>query len=220
MECILFDLDNTLYPPHCDLFGLIDKRINSYMHEVVGIPLAEVDILRRQYWQDYGVTMQGLMRHHQVDPEDYLHYVHDVDVASRLQAEPELRQALVSLAQPKVIFTNSSRAHTDRVLGALGIADLFDQVFDIRVADYMPKPYVQPYHRVLEHLGLTGNQCVMVEDSVANLKPAKALGMTTILVGNAAAEPFVDRQLAEVLQLPEVLANWAAIGNCSAIAGE
>jgi putative hydrolase of the HAD superfamily len=212
MECILFDLDNTLYPSRCDLFGLIDQRINSYMHEVVGIPLEQVDILRRQYWQAYGVTMQGLMRHHQVDPEDYLHYVHDVDVASRLQAEPDLRQALVSLPQSKVVFTNSSRAHTDRVLGTLGISDLFDQVFDIRVADYVPKPYLQPYHRVLEQLGLTGSQCIMVEDSVANLKPAKDLGMTTILVGNATPGSFVDRQLAEVVELPAALADWGSTG--------
>lgn len=224
MECILFDLDNTLYPPRCDLFGLIDKRINSYMHEVVGIPLQDVDTLRRQYWQTYGVTMQGLMRHHQVDPEDYLSYVHDVDVTSRLQLEPELRQALISLPQAKVIFTNSCRSHTDRVLDALGIADLFDQVFDIRVADYMPKPYLLPYHRVLGHLGLTGSQCIMVEDSVANLKPAKDLGMTTILVGNATSAPFVDRQLDEVVDLPAALDGWITTSPCAsfqpAVTGE
>lgn len=217
MQCILFDLDNTLYPPRCDLFSLIDKRINSYMHEVVGIPLEEVDALRRQYWQTYGVTMQGLMRHHQVNPEDYLHYVHDVDVNSRLQTDHELRAALESLPWPKVIFTNASRAHADRVLGALGVADLFDRVFDIRVANYMPKPYLQPYRRVLEQIGLPGESCMMVEDSVANLKPAKQLGMTTVLIGNTAPQPFVDRHLAEVVQLPAVLA--ASGGFCLSQAG-
>jgi len=219
MHCILFDLDNTLYPPRCDLFSLIDKRINSYVHEVVWIPLAEVDVLRRRYWQDYGVTMQGLMRHHQVDPEDYLHYVHDVDVTSRLQADPELRRILMSLPQAKVVFTNSSRAHTDRVLEALGIDDLFERVFDIRVADYLPKPYFEPYHRVLEQLGVTGDRCIMVEDSVANLKPAKELGMATILVGKADVEPFVDCHLAEVLQLPDALTGWPAAGPCATITG-
>jgi len=212
MQCILFDLDNTLYSPRCDLFSLIDKRINSYMHEVVGIPLEDVDTLRRQYWQDYGVTMQGLMRHHHVDPEDYLHYVHDVDVNSRLQPDPCLRQALVSLPHAKVIFTNSSRAHTDRVLHALGVADLFDEVFEIRIADYMPKPYPEPYQRVLDRLGLAGDQCIMVEDSVANLKPAKAFGMTTILVGKATPGDFVDRHLGEVVELPATLRNWKPTG--------
>jgi len=139
-------------------------------------------------------------------------------VASRLQVEPELRQALISLPQAKVVFTNSCRSHTDRVLEALGVADLFEQVFDIRVADYMPKPYVQPYHRVLENLGLTGSQCIMVEDSVANLKPAKDLGMTTILVGNATPGSFVDRQLDEVVQLPAALADWTVAG--SRVAGQ
>ncbi|MDK2846889.1 MAG: putative hydrolase of the superfamily [Desulfuromonadales bacterium] len=219
MDCILFDLDNTLYSPRCDLFSLIDKRINNYMHEVVGIPLQQVDTLRRRYWQDYGVTMQGLMRHHQVDPEDYLHYVHDVNVGSRLHVDPELRKVLVSLPQTKVIFTNSSRAHVDRVLDALGVADLFDEVFDIRVADYLPKPYPEPYRRVLDNLGMAGERCMMVEDSVANLKPAKELGMVTILVGHAETEPFVDRQLAEVVQLPEILAGGTAAGFPSTIAG-
>lgn len=218
MQCILFDLDNTLYPPRCDLFSLIDKRINDYMHEVVGIPLEQVDGLRREYWQAYGVTMRGLMRHHRVDPEDYLHYVHDVNVASRLQADPALRAALESLPQTKVIFTNSSRAHTDRVLEALGIADLFEQVFDIRVAGYMPKPYLEPYHRVLECLGLPGKSCVMVEDSIANLKPAKQLGMTTVLVGDTEPQPFVDRHLPEVAQLPAALAASGPAG-CSLTGG-
>jgi putative hydrolase of the HAD superfamily len=219
MQCILFDLDNTLYPPCCDLFSLIDTRINRYMHEVVGIPLENVDSLRRRYWQDYGVTMRGLMRHHRVDPEDYLHYVHDVDVRSRLQPDPELRQALLSLPQSRVVFTNSSRAHTDRVLDALGIADLFDAVFDIRVADYMPKPYLEPYQRVLDQLGLAGSQCVMVEDSVANLRPAKQLGMATILVGDAVPESFVDRHLAGVEQLPQTLACWTSCGTGSPARG-
>ncbi|MCD4688532.1 MAG: pyrimidine 5'-nucleotidase, partial [Desulfuromonadaceae bacterium] len=129
MKCILFDLDNTLYSPDRQLFALMDKRINSYMHDIVGIPLHQVDELRRSYWQRYGVTMQGLMRHHQVDPEDYLHYVHDIDVPSRLAPDPELRQALQSLSQRRVVFTNSSVCHSERVLQALGLSDLFEEIY-------------------------------------------------------------------------------------------
>jgi putative hydrolase of the HAD superfamily len=217
VDVILFDLDNTLYPPERELFSLIDRRINRYMHEVAGIPLEEVDVLRRRYWEQYGVTMQGLMRHHQVDPEDYLRYVHDIDVASRLQPDAALRRALQSLPQQRVVFTNSSLCHTERVLNALGVADLFDRVFDIRVADYRPKPWPEPYRQVLAQLGRPGSACAMVEDSVANLRPAKELGMATILVGDNRPEPYVDAHLPEVLQVPETLAAWTDSGAAASL---
>lgn len=204
-DIILFDLDNTLYPAERELFSLIDKRINRYMHEVVGIPVAQVDSLRRRYWRDYGVTMQGLMRHHRVDPEDYLHYVHDVDVRSRLQPDARLRRALTSLPQRRMIFTNSSLDHAERVLDALGITDLFERVFDIRVAGYLPKPYAEPYREVLGQLGRPGAACIMVEDNVDNLQPAKELGMTTVLVGDALPRPYVDLHLSAVHQVPAAL---------------
>jgi putative hydrolase of the HAD superfamily len=204
-EIILFDLDNTLYPAERELFSLIDKRINHYMHKVVGIPAEQVDSLRRRYWRDYGVTMQGLMRHHQVDPEDYLHYVHDVDVRSRLQPDPQLRRTLAALPQRRMIFTNSSLDHTERVLDALGVRDMFERVFDIRVAGYLPKPYAEPYREILAQLGRPGAACIMVEDNVDNLQPAKKLGMTTVLVGNAAPQPYVDVHLPAVHQVASAL---------------
>ena len=94
MDILIFDLDNTLYPAEKQLFNLIDVRINRYMTEIVGIPAPEVDTLRREYWRLYGVTLQGLIRHHAVDPEDYLHYVHDIDVTSRLSPDLALREVL------------------------------------------------------------------------------------------------------------------------------
>lgn len=191
MKAAIFDLDNTLYAPERELFSLIDVRINRYMEEVAGIAPQEVDGLRRRYWREYGVTLQGLIRHHGVDPEDYLEYVHDVDVASRISPDPHLRSRLSALPLPKVIFTNGSHGHAVRVLNRLGIADQFDAIFDIRVAEYLPKPFRDPYHKVLSHLGLQGRDCVMVEDSADNLKTAKALGMRTVLVGGR-REPFVD----------------------------
>ena len=97
MDAILFDLDNTLYPPERELFSLIDVRINRYMQEVAGIPAAAVDGLRRRYWAEYGVTLGGLIRHHGVDPEDYVEYVHDVDVERRLTPDAGLRIALQAL---------------------------------------------------------------------------------------------------------------------------
>ena len=194
MDAILFDLDNTLYAPERDLFSLIDKRINRFMEEVVAIRPAEVDGLRRHYWKAYGATLQGLIRHYGVDPEHYLEYVHDVDVAGRLFPDVELGRGLAGLAVHRYVFTNGSRGHAERVLAALGLAEHFEEIFDIRVAAYQPKPCPDPYHGVLAALGLGAERCIMVEDSLDNLETAKQLGMTTVLVGAGPSAPFVDHQ--------------------------
>ncbi len=211
MDVTIFDLDNTLYAPEARLFSLIDVRINRYMTEVVGIEPERVDGLRRLYWQRYGVTLGGLIRHHRVDPEDYLEYVHDVDVALCLRPDQRLRQSLESLPGVKVVFTNGSRGHADRVLQALDLADQFSEIFDIRVADYCPKPYADPYHRVLAHLGADAGHCAMIEDSAENLRTAKALGMRTVLVGPARQADYVDARVDRADQVPEVVMGWRGL---------
>jgi putative hydrolase of the HAD superfamily len=208
MDVILFDLDNTLYPPQRQLFSLIDVRINRYMTEVMGIAAGEVDGLRRRYWREYGVTLQGLIRHYAVDPEDYLEYVHDVDVAGRLAPDPGLRRALAALPLRRAIFTNGSRGHAEKVLACLGLADLFEEIFDIRVATYQPKPFPAPYREVCATLGIPAERCQMVEDTPANLRTAKELGMGTILVGEPLSEPFVDACVARAELVPEVVGRW------------
>ena len=201
MDVLIFDLDNTLYPAEKQLFNLIDVRINRYMIEIAGISAPEVDALRRKYWSLYGVTLQGLIRHHEVDPEDYLLYVHDIDVRSRLAPDLVLREALANLPQRKAVFTNGSICHADRVLSALGIQDMFEKVYDIRIAAYQPKPYPEPYHAVLADLDSTPERCIMVEDSRDNLHTAKKLGMATILVGDGHTPDFVDVHLDNVRQI-------------------
>ena len=208
MDVLIFDLDNTLYPAEKQLFNLIDVRINRYMTEIVGIPAPEVDALRREYWQLYGVTLQGLIRHHAVDPEDYLHYVHDIDVTSRLSPDLALRDVLENLPQRKAVFTNGSICHADRVLSALGIEDMFEKIYDIRVAAYQPKPFPEPYHAVLDELGTTPEDCIMIEDSRDNLQTAKRLGMGTILVGEGETPAFVDVHLDNACQIHSGLSFW------------
>lgn len=210
MDVLIFDLDNTLYDPERELFSLIDVRINRYMTEVVGIPAPEVDRLRREYWRRYGVTLQGLIRHHEVDPEEYLTYVHDVDVTTRLDPDPQLRDALRALPQRKTVFTNGSLCHADRVLAALGIADLFEIIYDIRVANYQPKPFQAPYLAVLEALGVAPDRCVMIEDTRDNLQTAKQIGMRTILVGAGETPDYVDLHLADIRHIHPRLNEWIA----------
>ncbi len=208
MEFILFDLDNTLYSAGQEVFCLIDRRINRYMVEVVGILPDEVDDLRRSYWKRYGVTMQGLMRHHGVDPEDYLSYVHDIDVGGILRPDPELSRALQSLPLRRAVFTNSSLDHSERVLNALGLDGVFEENFDIRVAGYLPKPCPEPYHAVLGRLGTSASRCIMVDDSPDNLRTAKDLGMGTILVGQKIPSPWIDAAIREAVEVPQVLGFW------------
>lgn len=208
MDVLIFDLDNTLYPAEKQLFNLIDVRINRYMTEVVGIPAPEVDSLRREYWRLYGVTLQGLIRHHAVDPEDYLFYVHDIDVPSRLSTDLVLRDVLAKLPHRKAVFTNGSLCHADRVLKALGIQEMFEKIYDIRIATYQPKPFPEPYHAVLAELDTTPERCVMIEDSRDNLHTAKQIGMGTILVGDGHTPDFVDVHLDSAHQIGTALNFW------------
>jgi len=196
MDAVLFDLDNTLYDPCYDLFSLIDVRINRFMVEEVAIPAPEVDGLRRRYWRDYGATLQGLIRHHRVDPEAYLDYVHDVDIAARLQPDTQLQLALSGMPFPCHVFTNGSREHAERVLATLGVRHHFEAIFDIRIAAYQPKPNPEPYLGVLAALGVAPQRCVMVEDSPANLERARELGMATVLVQDGPAVAGFDLQVA------------------------
>jgi len=213
MNAALFDLDNTLYHPEHDLFSLIDVRINRFMLDVAAIPHNEVDGLRRQYWQKYGATLQGLIRHHNIDPELYLDYVHDVDVTTRIKPDHVLRKTLARLQLPCYIFTNGSRQHAERVTRALGIADQFTDIFDIRIAAYQPKPNPEPYLGVLQQLGIPASECVMIEDSAANLNQAKGLGMKTILVRTGQRDSTFDLQVETAAAAAEAVGRWEQPAN-------
>lgn len=212
MDAFIFDLDNTLYSASTPLFPLIDARINQYMHERAGIPQNQVDQLRRQYWLEYGLTMVGLAKHHGVDPEEYLEYVHDVDVAAILRPSPELAATLAALPGVKVILTNGSLNHARRVLNVLGLQKVFTEIFDVRLAAYRPKPYPEPYRETLKRLGMPGARCMMVEDMAVNLKTAKEFGMATVLIGPGNGETYVDIRIDEVAMLPEAYQRLTGTG--------
>ena len=133
-----------------------------------------------------------------------------VYVPGRLDPEPGLRRALAALPLRRAIFTNGSRGHAERVLSCLGLADLFEAIFDIRVAAYQPKPFPAPYHEVCAALKIPAARCLMVEDTPANLRTAKEMGMGTILVGDAASDPFVDACVERAEQVPSAAARWLA----------
>ncbi len=199
----LIDVDNTLYPPEKGVFNVIDKRINRYMEEVLHIEPSLVNKIRLFYWNRYGTTMTGLIRHYNINPHHFLSYVHDVDVSSILKPNPALREKLRDIPMVKVAFTNAPKKHAINVLEALGIIDLFVDIFDITSADFMGKPNRYPYEKLMNFLG--ANSYVMADDWVQNLLTAKELGFKTVLVSPQSSDD-VDicvRRLEDIE--PEVL---------------
>jgi putative hydrolase of the HAD superfamily len=183
LSAVLFDLDNTIYPASSGVMNGVDVRITEYVRNLLGVDLEQAKELRRQYYVTYGTTLHGLQRHHSVDAEHYMAYVHDLAIETFLASDAELDHLLSELAATKAIFTNAPAEHARRVLSVLGIERHFEHVFDIRFSGFQPKPDPAVYRSVLETLGVDGSAAILVEDTPQNLPPARAFGMTTILVG-------------------------------------
>lgn len=194
----IFDLDDTLYPPESQFMRLIQQRINDYVVRTSGLPADEAMVVQKGYLNDYGTSLAGLMAHHEIDPHDFLAEVHDVPL-DVLTPDPGLRAALERLDGPRIVFTNGSTAHARRVIERLHLADLFDGLFSLEDADLIPKPDPRTFARMAARFGVAPASAAFFEDTVRNLEPAHALGMTTVLVGTRAHEadiPFVDHRAA------------------------
>ena len=180
----VFDLDNTLYPPSCALFTQIDARMRSFICELLGVDADEAYRLQKQYFREHGTTLSGLMKVHNISPHAFLDHVHDLDV-SVIPENAALGQVIARLPGRKIVFTNGTVAHAERVLGRLGFAHVFDEIFDIVHADYHPKPRPESFSRFIARHGIRAREAVMFEDLARNLAPAHELGMTTVLVRSA-----------------------------------
>jgi putative hydrolase of the HAD superfamily len=202
VEAWIFDLDNTLYPADCNLFAEIDQRMGAFIAERFNMKIDAAQRLRKTYYYQYGTTLAGLMRLHDVCPDSFLDYVHDIDL-SVVESSPELREALNSLPGRKFIFTNGSRKHAEAITGKLGIAGCFEEIFDIHAADFIPKPDVVTYESFIRSHGVTPQTAAMFDDLPQNLKPAHGLGMTTVLVASGATEHPEHQALQGWRQLPE-----------------
>ena len=190
----IFDLDNTLHDARAHVFPHIDRSMTAYIEASLGLDEAAAGDLRRHYWQRYGATLLGLIRHHGIDPHHFLRETHRVPALERLVTkEPGLRTALKRLPGKRVVFSNAPVAYARTVLKALGIADLFDDVFSIEHTRFRPKPDAYGFLRLMRRNRLSPERCIMVEDTLANLRTAKKLGMRTVWVSREARAPaFVD----------------------------
>jgi len=204
LQCALFDLDNTMYPQGSGVMGTISQRINVYMAERLGLDEASIKQLRPQYWKKYGTTLRGLYVEFGIDPDDYLSYVHRFSVTEMLAPNDALDQALARLPWRRVVFTNASKDHAQRVLTALGVRQHFERIFGIRDTGYVCKPDPSAYRTVLDALCVSANKCIMFDDSIANLRAAKKLGMVAVLVGSAEDDDGVDFAIDRIEEAAEV----------------
>lgn len=198
----IFDLDETLYPTHIGLMQNIGQKITRWLQRHLGLSAEEASRLREVYVQLYGTTLGGLLAEHagEVDVEDYLAFVHDVPVEDYLRPDPALRAMLTALPLRRVVFTNSTAEHARRVLNALGIADIFEHIVDIRALNFIHKPCLEAYERLLALLSAQGPACILIDDRAVNLRPARQLGMTTILV-NSRPQDDADFAVDNILEV-------------------
>ena len=177
----VFDLDNTLYPRHTELFSQIDKKMTAYVSELLSLPRDKARQVQKAYYRDHGTTLNGLIQKHGVNANDFLEKVHDIDY-SWVDPDPSLGAAIHALPGRKFIFTNGSVRHAERTATALGILDHFDEIFDIVAADLTPKPAAKTYDRFLKKHAVDSGGAAMFEDLPRNLDVPKSLGMRTVLV--------------------------------------
>ena len=177
----IFDLDNTLYPAHTDLFAQVDVKIRDFVVGLLGGTPEEAHRLQKSYYQRYGTTLRGLMIEHGISPDGFLEYVHDID-HSVVAPDPALGAAIAALPGRKFIMTNGTRKHAEAVADRLGITHHFQDVFDIVAADLLPKPHRETYDKFLDGAGIDPTRAAMFEDLARNLEVPDALGMATVLV--------------------------------------
>jgi len=198
----IFDLDNTLYPSACNLFAEVDWRMASFIAELLSIPLEHARYLQKRYYHDYGTTLTGLIKLHKIDPHRFLEYVHDIDLTPLTEA-PDLARSLAALPGRRIIYTNGSRRHAERVAEKLGVLHLMEDICDIAACDFIAKPSPDAFKRMVERHGVPAREAAMFEDMPHNLEAPHTLGMTTVLVHSDYMDHPAQQKIRTWRKLPE-----------------
>ncbi|UAB90744.1 pyrimidine 5'-nucleotidase [Ruegeria sp. SCSIO 43209] len=177
----VFDLDNTLYPPHMRLFDQIEVLMTDYVVQAIGVDRPEADRLRSHYWREYGTTLAGLMAEHDLDPDPYLHAVHQVDM-SHMEPDVALAEHIRALPGRRIVYTNGSAPYAERVLAARGLNGLFDAIYGVEHAGYRPKPQKAAFEAIFAQDGIDTAKAAMFEDDPRNLAAPHEMGMRTVHV--------------------------------------
>ena len=209
IETWIFDLDNTLYPASCRLFDQVQVRMNEYICDLLEVTPEEAAELRRSYFREHGTTLNGLMRVHNIDPHEFLAFVHEIDLAC-VPPNPDLVAALGRLHGRKIVHTNGSVRHAERLLDHLGLSPAFSGIIDIVAADFEPKPALAGYRLLLQRHTVRPETALMVEDIARNLAPAAELGMTTAWMRNDLDWAKSDKDSAFIHYIVDDLAGFLA----------
>ena len=187
MKDLLIDLDNTVYRESSNIFSQIDKKMKEFISYTLKISQKEAYTLQKKYFLENGTTLRGLMLYHNIEPENFLSYVHDINLTS-INKDIVLKNEIKKYKGRKIIFTNGTLEHASRVLKRIDIFEEMDNIFDIKDAEYIPKPQVITYKKVVNKYKLIPHNTIMIDDIKANLITAKKLGMSTILVSTKKVE--------------------------------
>ena len=197
----IFDLDNTLYSGQTKVFSEVDKKMSTFISKKMNVDVVQAKKIQKEYFYEYGTTLSGLMKQDGIDPHDFLEFVHDIDI-SWLPKDLKLREELIKIKEKKYIFTNGSHAHVENITKQLGIDDLFDGTFDIVDANFVPKPHIEPYKKIVQKFDLEPTKSILIEDIAHNLEQAKNLGMKTCWLENEesfakkdADKPYIDYKI-------------------------
>ena len=177
----IFDLDDTLYPHEENIFVQVKQKITEFISKDLNLNLRDADIERKRLYSSYGTSLRGLMTERNVNPKHFLEFVHDIDLTV-VKENPELNHALKNIRGHKIIFTNGSFKHAEKVLERLGIKGNFSNIHSIETSNYIPKPSVEAYYNLIRKENIISKKSIMFEDTAWNLKTAKDLGMTTVLI--------------------------------------
>ena len=183
----IFDLDNTLYSGKTRVFEQVEKKMSLYISKKLNVSIAEAKKIQKGYFYEYNTTLNGMIKNHKIDANEFLDFVHDIDLEF-LNKDEKLKTELEKLDGKKIIFTNGSRKHALNVTRRIGIDKCFNAIFDIVDSDFVPKPSIEPYKKLIEKHKIDPNLCVFIEDIARNLKPAYEIGMKTIWIENT--EPW------------------------------
>jgi len=186
----IFDLDNTLYSGKTKVFEQVDKRMSKYISDKLNISVEEAKKIQKNYFYEYNTTLNGMIKNHKINPDEFLDFVHNINI-DFLQKDPALAKEIEKLNGKKIIFTNGSRKHAINVTKQIGIDQLFDDIFDIVDAEFIPKPLLEPYKKLVKKHKIDPKLCVLVEDIARNLKPAYEMGMKTVWIEND--EPWASK---------------------------
>ena len=179
----IFDLDNTLYSGKTKVFEQVDKKMSKYISKKLNVSIEEAKKIQKNYFYEYNTTLNGMIKNHKIDANEFLDYVHDINI-DFLKKDTKLSEELGKLNGKKIIFTNGSRKHAMNVTKRIGIDQHFNDIFDIVDSEFIPKPSMEPYEKLVKKHKIDPNLCVFVEDIARNLKPAYEMGMKTVWIEN------------------------------------